>query len=412
MNTLCTQGIISLSDVQSIHDMNIKTQVNKVHEYKVWRGEGKDKRYFTYVSTDENPKGRKKIAKASSKEIYLYLYELYFGNANFYHNITIEAIYDEWLQYKDTKANRSNYIRRIDNDYQKYYINEPLSYKILTTPMRELTKIDIETWAYGLIKEYNLTKKAYYNLSLILRQIFVYLIDKEVLEKSPFERVKISSNSFRKVKKAKADTQIFYRDELLNIIDLSIKLAEEKQDENYLAIPIIFRSGIRIGECLGLSFEDFDIETNTINVHSSLVAVERRNQDGTWQKRSYKIIDNIKCNSEPREVLVSNSCFDVLDLIKKIKSNKQLGSNYLFNVTTPAEVEYKLYSLCEKLGYLKRSTHKIRKTYISELINNKIDMDFVREQVGHQDLKTTFDSYTYSTTRTSENLKKLNLLLA
>lgn len=407
------QGILDLSDVQKIRNMKKYKKVDEVHEYKIWQGKGKDKRFFTYIPDENSKCGRRKIAKLTQASLYETLYELYFGDQARYENCTLEEIYDEWLNYKNTLANRSNYARRIDNDYQKYYVNELLSEKIISTPLNSLSKIDLEMWAYAIIKKYNLTKKAYYNMSIIIRQIYIYLIDKEVLLNSPFEKVKIPSTSFRKVKKPKAETQIFYKDELDAVIAKAYELATEKKDENYLAIPLIFNSGIRLGECLGLKFEDFSKEENQVYIHQSFVAVEGKNSDGTWKTRAYEVVDSLKHNAEPREVLITDKCFELVDEIKRLK--REIGKEheeYLFTVQTPAEIEYKLYSICEKLDYLRRSTHKIRKTYISSLINGKVDVDFVREQVGHQDLKTTFGSYTFSTTRRDENLSKINEISA
>lgn len=413
LNFILKQGIITSSDVQNILEMKKYEKVDAVHQYKIWQGEGKDKRFFTYIS-DENCKyGRRKIPKPTKKAIYDFLYEHYYGEEIRYKNCTLQDIYREWLEYKNSKANRSNYARRIDNDYQKYYINEPASVNVLTTPLNKLTKVDIESWAYALIKKYNLTKKAYYNMSIILRQVFEYLIDKELLINSPFDKVKIPSTSFRKVKKKKSSIEIFYQDELKEIIALAYKLAYEKKDENYLAIPLIFHSGIRLGECLGLEFDDFYREENTVYVHQSFVAVEKMREDGTWEKRTYEVVDSLKHNADAREVLVSDKCFELVEAVQCLKEeNNRVIDGSVFKVKTPAEIEYKLYSICKKLGYFKRSTHKIRKTYISELINSNADLDFVREQVGHQDLKTTFDSYTYCTTRKSENLARINKLLA
>ena len=46
--------------------------------------------------------------------------------------------------------------------------------------------------------------------------------------------------------------------------------AQETQDEVYLAIPMIRLLGLRIGECLALSFSDFDSHTNRITIHRSM----------------------------------------------------------------------------------------------------------------------------------------------
>ena len=86
-------------------------------------------------------------------------------------------------------------------------------------------------------------------------------------------------------------------------------------------------------------------------MHQSLVAVEKMQSDGTWAKRTYQVIDNLKQNAEAREVLVSDRCFEILEDIKRLKlANGREADEVLFPVNTPAEVEYKLYSLCKKFS--------------------------------------------------------------
>lgn len=412
LRNLIKQGIINTSDVQNIMNMDKKAKVLKMHPYEISQGKGKDKRWFTYIVDDTKENGRRKVGKKTEILLYNYLYDLYFNTDESYKNATLADIYREWLMYKSSQTRKSNYIRRIDNDYKKYYLNEPFSKPLLSKPLCRLTKIDVEEWAYALIKKYNMSKKTYYNMSIILRQVLDYMVDKEVLESNICNRVKIKTGTFRKVRKKKAETQIFYSDEIQLIIELAYVLAEEKQDENYLAIPLFFRSGMRLGECLGLTFSDFEKDSHTINVHQTLVAVEKMNEDGTWEKRKYEILDGLKGNVDEREILVVDECFEIANKVQRLHCSKKIQGEFLFTVVTPAEIEYKLYSICERLGVLKRSIHKTRKTYISTLLNNGVDADFVREQVGHMDLKTTLDSYVYSTTRKEQQLKKLSQLLA
>ena len=87
-------------------------------------------------------------------------------------------------------------------------------------------------------------------------------------------------------------------------------------------------------------------------------------------------------------------------------------TDLLFPNITESNVQCKLYRMCNVLGLTKRSPHKWRKTYISTLLNNGVDADFIRQQVGHKDLQTTFNSYAYSTTREEEQLEQLNMLLS
>ena len=51
------------------------------------------------------------------------------------------------------------------------------------------------------------------------------------------------------------------------------------------------------------------------------------------------------------------------------------------------------------------------KAYVSHLLNNGFDQNFVREQVGHQMLQTTLNYYVYSTTRNTQKIERLNKVL-
>ena len=69
----------------------------------------------------------------------------------------------------------------------------------------------------------------------------------------------------------------------------------------------------------------------------------------------------------------------------------------------------KLEKYCKHLGIAYRSPHKIRKTYISKLIDDNVNINTIRELVGHESERTTYRSYCYSRkteTQTQEQLEQ------
>ena len=66
--------------------------------------------------------------------------------------------------------------------------------------------------------------------------------------------------------------------------------------------------------------------------------------------------------------------------------------------------------MCRDLEMEKKSPHKFRKTFISRLLNGGADVDFVREQAGHQQITTTYNAYVFSTSRDEEKIKLVNSL--
>ena len=410
LSFMMERGIISEDDARRAEHMNRKKKVLSVHKHTVSQGKGKDKRWFTRVDDPKTNKYRR-IAGNTEEEIFEKLFQFNFAEQLRLKTINLRDIYQEWRAYKLTVTNRINTVKRIDSDFKRYYLNEPLSQEILTMPLVKIRKLDIETWGYSLIKAHEMTKKQFFNMTTILKQVLDYYGDLGYGHGNPFNQVHFRPNAFRRVVKKTADTQIFYPDEVKAICELAFKKAEETGDESWLAIPLLKNLGLRVSECLGLAFEDFDRSTNLVFIHRSFAVVDNLKEDGSWSTRRYQVTDYLKQNAPPRTILAGDECFVIVDKIREMLKDKKISREYLFDVQTPNNIEMKLYHLCDELKIDRRSPHKLRKTYVSHLLNNGFDQDFVREQVGHQMLQTTLNYYVYSTTRNTQQIERLNQVL-
>ena len=72
-----------------------------------------------------------------------------------------------------------------------------------------MTQIYLDKWIHQTIKDYNLTRGQYYNMSIIIRQCLDYCCQVNILQSNPFRSVKIRKKLFRKVRKPKSKTQVF-----------------------------------------------------------------------------------------------------------------------------------------------------------------------------------------------------------
>ncbi len=421
LETLIRQGIMDDDSVRAIVAVNWKKKLLSVHPHKVGQMKGNDSRWFSYVSLPP-PKKRKKIVATSEAGLYEKLYAWYFENEYAKvkdqlarsrkkkkkpRAVTLRNYFDEWLQYRLATVNRPGTVRRNENDYRRFFLNEPLSQKVLDTPLDKLKKPDWEEWAYNLIRKYDMTQTDYNNAALIVRQIYQFLIDKELLDKNPYTSIRIRKNTFRKVRKKPASTQVFTDREKAAVITEACRLAEEQKDENFYVIPLCFLTGLRVGEVLALTFTDFDFVNHTLDVHSSLCREEVRNDDGTWSTPVYVIHDRLKGNADERIIMIDRRVEGVVKDIRKMQMRKGKISQQLFTVLTPNTINMKLYRICDHLKIPRRSIHKTRKTYASDLLNANVDPDFVRTQMGHRELQTTLNSYVYSTTASEDLLKQL-----
>ena len=72
-------------------------------------------------------------------------------------------------------------------------------------------------------------------------------------------------------------------------------------------------------------------------------------------------------------------------------------------------VEKKLYRICDKMKTIPKSQHKLRKTFVSKLLDDGINIDEVRRIAGHENEKTTLRNYCYNRynkTQTEDMLEK------
>ena len=411
LHTLDSYGIIRPNEYRHYEKMAMKERVKKVHPHAISQGKGKDKRWFTHVRDPVSGK-RKRMAAQAEEELFLKLYDIYFVSERKKKKLTIRKVYPEWLQYKVATSGKATTAHRQDTDFKHYYLNEPLSQKLIDTPVMDLTRADIKKWECELIRKYEMTYKMATNVFSILRQLMDYLVDCEKIPRNTAREVRIDKALYRKEVKPPAHTQVFYPDETKALMELSLKKAAETGDESFLVIPIFLKLGIRIGEVLALSFSDFDSATNKVFVHRQLCVKDELLPDGSWKKRSFEVEDSLKKGSPPREILTTDECFDLVKRVRAMLFKKGIVRERIFETATESSIQLKLYRMCDELGIPRRSPHKLRKTYISTLLNNQVDPDFVMRQAGHRQLQTTLNNYAYSTTRDEEMVKKLNVVLA
>lgn len=404
LSILQGSGIMYDTDVEELLRMTHKKQVLKQHKSKISQGGGRDKRWFTRA-VDPLTGESKKILAQTEDELYEKLYQIYFNPKV----KSIRQLYPEWIQYKYKVSTRSNNVHRIDTDYKKYYLDEPLSQEILDKPITDITAYDIKLWSAQLVKKHNMTKKKFGNAMVVMRQIMDMMIDKDIMARNPARLVKFDNGMFAAPRiKPKASSQIFYADELEMILNRVDERARETCDEAFLAIPLMMYTGARPGECMAFEFDDFDRENNRVTICKSFVVEEKLLEDGTWTTREYKVADYLKKNAPPREIQVPDKCFEVVDQIRRILKSKGITRKNLFSVQTHNNIGLKLYYICDDLGIERRSPNKLRKTYVSNLLNDRFDPDFVRTQAGHTNIQTTLNNYTFSTTRDEELIKRLN----
>ena len=214
----------------------------------------------------------------------------------------------------------------------------------------------------------------------ILNGMYQYAIRKKYITENPMDSVVIFAK-YRQVVRKTGKTQVYNTEELESLNSYLDSMYSETHDTVFLAVKLNFLLGLRVGELVALKWDD--VVDNKLHV----VREEVRNQT----TNSLQVVEHTKTNHD-RFVTLVPKAKAILDLIKN-------QSEYIFMRDgariTARQINYVLEKYAERMGVSTKSSHKIRKTYASNLNAKGVPLDCIREELGHTDASTTL-AYIYN----------------
>lgn len=410
-------GIIDSGEFDAKIEVTLEEKYLSKHTSAI--SQTSDGRWVTHVRTLDN--GRRTIIKNSREDLQHALIGFYIaleqsqahpGSFPFAERVdpgarrgkyakrtdyTLATLYPEWLEYYQLHAENNGTVSRTTYSWRNFYEHDPISQK----PLNQLTEMYLDRWVHRLIKDHDMTHKAYYNATLPLRQMLIYARKSKYIQNNPFEEIHVSPKLFRKVRKKPDETQVYTPQEELAIVNEAWKDYQGNQKATTpLAIILMFYLGTRCGEIVALK------DTDVSGRYLTISRMERRNyelgEDLRFHGNGRVIVDHAKTDAGMREIYLVNDAMAVIDLAVEHGRKHGLAEDFfLFRKDdgeriTDNSIRRKLMLYCKRLGIPYRSSHKIRKTYISKLIDSGVNINTIRQLVGHEDERTTFHSYCFS----------------
>lgn len=367
-------GIINMDSLLDMLMSKKKDIILKMHPYAITPPSTANGRWQTCYKDE---KGKRKNIKAQSKEELLgKLIPIYFANTHI-DNLTFYGLYEEWLAYKATVTNSSNTIKRHRQHYRKYFEPSVLH----NMKIKKIDELILEQECNRIVREFNLSRKEWCNIKAILNGMFTYSIRKRYLIDNPMDKVEIYVK-YRQIVKKTGRTETYNTEELKELNQYLDKMYTETEDVAFLAVKINFLLGLRVGELAALKWEDCkDLS------HLHIVREEVRNQE----TNQYEVVEHTKTNRDRFVILIPKA----VSILKKIPKQ----GKYIFmrdgERITSRQIAYVLEKFAERQGVRTKSTHKMRKTYASNLNASGVPLDCIREMLGHSNLSTTLE-YIYN----------------
>lgn len=185
-----------------------------------------------------------------------------------------------------------------------------------------------------------------------------------------------------------------------NDIKLLLNAINSLNKENLkykVAIYITISGGLRLGELMGLKWEN-------INFKKNLISIVRSNQylphKGTFSK-STKNESSERTITLPKEVMVLLKKYKIYQNEKRLKcGSKWNNTNFIFTQwngipMNPYTVSSWFHKFLIKNNLKKVTFHQLRHTSASILINEGVNIKEVSKRLGHSNASTTLNIYSH-----------------
>lgn len=367
----------AMLEVDSVHNeimATLREKVENKHPYAITPlTTEKGQWQTTYIDGS----GKRKSLKAQTKEDLLdKLIPVYFSKTHI-DNLTFHGLFEEWLDYKATITNSPNTIKRHRQHYKKYFAPSVLD----DMKVSRIDELLLEKECNRIVREFNLPRKEWCNAKTILNGMFDYAMRKHYLQENPLERIEIHVR-FRQVVRKTGKTETYNTAEQNSINTFLDRMYTETGDTSYLAVKLNFLLGLRVGELVSLKWEDRCDAT-----HLHIVREEIRDQTDN----SYSVVEYTKTNRD-RFVVVIPKSMAILEQIERT-------GDFIFMTDSERITSIRIATILRKYARYEgadlKSSHKIRKTYASNLNANGVPLDCIREMLGHASLSTTL-GYIYN----------------
>ncbi|MGM8214458.1 tyrosine recombinase XerC [Bacillaceae bacterium W0354] len=277
---------------------------------------------------------------------------------------------NEFVQFLRVEKNASQYT--IDNylsDLKQFY---NFLIKETVTAYKDVNHQVIRLFLTELYEK-DLSRRTVSRKLSSLRIFFNFLEKDEVIQTNPFNQVTLP-------KITKRIPEFFYKEELEKLFQVE-DLKSPLSERNQAIIEVLYGTGIRVSELIGLKVQDIDFTVGTILV------------TGKGNKQRYVPFGVYA--SEALQRYMENGRTELQ--LKGDQETDVLFLNRLGKPLTTRGVRHILNEMIKKAALTSAiHPHKLRHTFATHLLNEGADMRSVQEMLGHENLSST-QIYTHVT---------------
>lgn len=312
---------------------------------------------------------------------------------------TFDEAYEEWFDiYKRQGLARSTVVNT--KEYFGKYLLQPELFGGMY--LERMSRKDIQKRLNDFVPKYVESHKIISYANRVLK----WAVNNEdiAFNDNPLEHVTLVKAKTSKKREVK-----YYTEEQVQAFEKGINTYWGTTRRDLLTIfTLLLRTGARIGEILGLQWQDVDFQNGILVLDGRISA----SNDGTMD-----YLDGLKNGDDIRKIEIDSNTLMTLRKWKQEQreelfslGHKLVDTDFLFSYAFDARKRKTIYyrkgtireallkfyewynsSHNEKLPYL--NLHGFRHTHASLLLSNGVDLKRVSERLGHKDITITANIY-------------------
>ena len=285
---------------------------------------------------------------------------------------TLNFVFDRYLSLKRNLRNKT----RINYEYM---YNHFVRYTIGKRKIADIRYSDIKYFYQALIKESGVGIGTVQSIHTLLHPTFELAVMDDIIRKNPSKGVLAEVNKTDGTDKG---------------VRHALTLGQQRAFMNYIKHHQVFGhwtplfvvflgTGCRVGEIIGLRWEDIDFENRLISINHSIVYCPK---PGSRTKKSKLQL------SMPKTKAVSNKDGNVCRPATINMAIKRIVSSYNAEEIIKARKQHR-----DPLIIPDFSCHHLRHTFCTRLCEAEMNMKVLQSVMGHSNIKTTMDIYAEAT---------------
>ncbi|MDY2736140.1 tyrosine-type recombinase/integrase [Intestinibacter sp.] len=343
-----------------------------------------------------------KTKKEAKDKLQAFKKEYLLGNVDVNNNMTFGDWYYMWVEEYQSKKKFKTYSR-----YEGIYRNHIKNSSIARVKLSDLKVMHLKRF-YNQLEDDGVSLQTIKDINTRIKPALSEAERQGLIQKNVAKLVTLNQPD------KKQEVKILSEEEQLKFLNY----LEKSNHKHKMLFSFTLGTGLRLGEILGLKWQDINFKDSELKVQRTLQKVKK---DGHWiqVEQSPKTINSIRTVPIPDELLKDLKKYKAKqsELILSLGDAYQ-NNDYVFckDIGTPLDDKTpgrNLDTILKRLNIERIKFHALRHTYITRMFEAGVDAKVIAEIVGHSDVSTTLNIYTHvNKKKKSEAVSKINVLFS